>query len=554
MTEAKRPLKVFLCHAHADRDAVRGLYARLTKDGVDAWLDKEKLLPGQDWELEIRKAVREADVVVVCLSKQFNQDGFRQKEVRLALDVAMEKREDAIFIIPARLEECDTLESLKKWHWVDLFEADGYEMLMRALRTRAEKIGVTLKIKKSRSSKRPDAQEKIEEVSKSLPADTIVSVLYPTAQNESNPISSRKSNTESQSEKVSPIRINSGGILSVSDSVKKDAESPAFQKDIAKKTDVEVRKDKTDKQAKKRVRLKTEYVVAIIGAVATIVAGILSSPIIENWFSPAPVSTELATATITMTSQPIVPSKTIEPNQTSTKIVLPTIVFNPHADASDYIDAFGVPMRLVPAGKFIMGSDEGQSTAKPAHDVKLDAFYLDKYEVTNSLYKACVDVGVCKMPNQISRGNAGAFYYGNSLYDNYPVVYVDWSMAKTYCEWRSARLPDEAEWEKAARGTDGRKYPWGNNYSDQEKDMSSYGIYDMGYSVNEWVLDWFEVYPGGDPKASPAFGQKFRVTRGFTGSFRSDYQDASPIIIRLPGVPESGDSDLGFRCAKDVTP
>ncbi|MDP1715209.1 MAG: TIR domain-containing protein [Anaerolineales bacterium] len=149
MPESKRPLKVFLCHAHADRDAVRGLYTRLTKDGVDAWLDKAKLLPGQDWELEIRKAVREADVVVVCLSKQFNQAGFRQKEVRLALDTAMEKPEGEIFIIPARLDECDNLESLRKWHWVDLFEEDGYEMLMRALRARAHKIDTTLQIKRT---------------------------------------------------------------------------------------------------------------------------------------------------------------------------------------------------------------------------------------------------------------------------------------------------------------------------------------------------------------------------------------------------------------------
>ncbi len=98
----KRPLKVFLCHAHADRDAVpqrddmRGLYTHLTKDGVQAWLDKAKpcgersrtILPGQDWELEIRKAVREADVVVVCLSKQFNQTEFRQKKVRLAFEMS----------------------------------------------------------------------------------------------------------------------------------------------------------------------------------------------------------------------------------------------------------------------------------------------------------------------------------------------------------------------------------------------------------------------------------------------------------------------------------
>jgi len=161
MIEPKRPLKVFLCHASTDKPAVHELYLRLKKDGVDAWLDKEKLLPGQDWELEIRKAVREADVVVVCLSKQFNQAGYRQKEVRLALDTAMEKPEGEIFIIPARLEECDNLESLRKWHWVDLFEDDGYERLMRALRTRADKIGLTLRIKKSRAPKKSNQEKRI---------------------------------------------------------------------------------------------------------------------------------------------------------------------------------------------------------------------------------------------------------------------------------------------------------------------------------------------------------------------------------------------------------
>lgn len=143
MPDPKRPLKVFLCHARADRDPVRGLYTRLTKDGVDAWFDKAKLLPGQDWELEIRKAVREADVVVVCLSKQFNQAGFRQKEVRLALDTAMEQPEGEIFIIPARLEECDNLESLRHLHWVNLFEDDGYQSLTRSLSLRAERVGAT---------------------------------------------------------------------------------------------------------------------------------------------------------------------------------------------------------------------------------------------------------------------------------------------------------------------------------------------------------------------------------------------------------------------------
>lgn len=154
MTSPKRPLKVFLCHAHADRDAVKALYTRLTKDGVDAWLDKEKLLPGQDWELEIRKAVREADVVVVCLSKQFNQAGFRQKEVRLALDTAMEKPEGEIFIIPARLEDCDAPEIVQRYHWVDLFDDNGYELLISALRLRADNIGVLLRRERNQSLKK----------------------------------------------------------------------------------------------------------------------------------------------------------------------------------------------------------------------------------------------------------------------------------------------------------------------------------------------------------------------------------------------------------------
>ena len=166
MTEPKRPLKVFLCHAHSDKDTVKALYTRLTNDGVDAWLDKEKLLPGQDWELEIRKAVREADVVVVCLSKQFNQAGFRQKEVRWSLDTAMEQPEGEIFIIPARLEECATLENLRKWHWVDLFELQGYENLFRALQVRAEKIGADLE--PLRSNLTSNQYDQVEQFSSTL--------------------------------------------------------------------------------------------------------------------------------------------------------------------------------------------------------------------------------------------------------------------------------------------------------------------------------------------------------------------------------------------------
>ncbi|MBC7877310.1 MAG: TIR domain-containing protein [Anaerolineales bacterium] len=178
-TTPKQPLKVFLCHSSEDKVAVRALYKRLTQDGIDAWLDKEKLLPGQDWESEIREAVREADIVVVCLSKQFNQEGFQQQEVKWALDAAMKQPEDNIFIIPARLEECNTLQSLRKWHWVNLFEENGYQSLMKAFRTRADKINATLQMNQEQISKTTIERETVlEDAGENLSEDDQKKPLY----------------------------------------------------------------------------------------------------------------------------------------------------------------------------------------------------------------------------------------------------------------------------------------------------------------------------------------------------------------------------------------
>jgi RNA polymerase sigma factor (sigma-70 family) len=144
MDSNKRRLRVFLCHAHKDALTVHAAYERLTNSNIDAWLDKEKLLPGSDWEHEIRRAVRESDIVIVCFSKGFDQRGFRQKEVRIALEESTLQPDGEIFIIPAHLEECEVLPSLRHLHWVNLFEPDGYEKLLRTLKVRAQKIGVVL--------------------------------------------------------------------------------------------------------------------------------------------------------------------------------------------------------------------------------------------------------------------------------------------------------------------------------------------------------------------------------------------------------------------------
>jgi hypothetical protein len=132
-------LKVFLCHSSGDKPTVRNLYHQLKKDGFISWFDEESLLPGQDWQLEIPKAVRNSDIVIVCLSKSsITKAGYIQKEIKQALDVADEQPEGTIFIIPLRLEECDVPERLQKWHWVNFFEESGYQRLVRSLNKRIE--------------------------------------------------------------------------------------------------------------------------------------------------------------------------------------------------------------------------------------------------------------------------------------------------------------------------------------------------------------------------------------------------------------------------------
>ncbi len=140
-----RALRVFLCHSSNDKPIVRALYRRLSAENIDPWLDEEKLLPGQEWNQEISKAVRTSDVVIVCLSRgSIGKAGYVQKEIKYALDVADEQPEGTIFLIPLKLEACEVPERLRRWEWVNYFEENGYKRLMNALRARANTLGITL--------------------------------------------------------------------------------------------------------------------------------------------------------------------------------------------------------------------------------------------------------------------------------------------------------------------------------------------------------------------------------------------------------------------------
>jgi hypothetical protein len=135
---ASAPCIVFLCHSSGDKERVRPLYGKLKAAGFKPWLDEEDLVPGTRWETEIRKAVKQSDIVLVCLSQSsITKEGFIQKEIRIALDIADEKPEDTIYIIPARLEECVLPERLSQWHCVDLFRENGFDRLVKAIRSKS---------------------------------------------------------------------------------------------------------------------------------------------------------------------------------------------------------------------------------------------------------------------------------------------------------------------------------------------------------------------------------------------------------------------------------
>ncbi len=249
----------------------------------------------------------------------------------------------------------------------------------------------------------------------------------------------------------------------------------------------------------------------------------------------------------------------------------------PTPGIGSFIESDGVTMMFVPAGAFSMGSESRSDDEKPIHSVTLDAYYIDKYEVTNAAYKRCVDAGVCDPPKQSNSYTRDA-YYGNPEFDEYPVIYVDWNMANAYCEWRGpstgsgqTRLPTEAEWEKAARGLDGRTYPWGENIDCDKANYSScagdttkvgsyldgvspYGLYDMAGNVWEWVADWYDSsYYSNSPSSNPlgpSLGE-YRVLRG--GSwYNLDYSVRS--ANRYVNSPVFINYYVGFRCAHSSPP
>ena len=284
------------------------------------------------------------------------------------------------------------------------------------------------------------------------------------------------------------------------------------------------------------------------------------------------------------TATPVPPTPTSKPATATPLPPTPTPVpatptpAQPVAGATRVWEKDGSVMVYVPAGEFIMGSPdgEGDSDEHPQHTVYLDAFWIDRTEVTNEQYRGCVEAGTCPAPTTCDWGEPT---YSDSSKADHPVVCVSWEDAKAYCEWAGKRLPTEAEWEKASRGTDGRKYPWGDGFDgsrlnfcdancefyhkDSDADdgyqrtapvgsyvegASPYGALDMAGNVWEWCQDWYdEDYYDSLPQRNPPGPDlgEYRVVRG--GSWYGIEWDVRS-ACRLGFAPAFRNDFVCFRC------
>jgi formylglycine-generating enzyme required for sulfatase activity len=308
----------------------------------------------------------------------------------------------------------------------------------------------------------------------------------------------------------------------------------------------------------KKLNQKPVWIISGIGSIAIvlIIIAILMKQL--PIFTPNPINSNLDSTTL---NSPSIQSTDSELTFSSTSVT-PNMENNPGIiSAIDEMEQL-----FVPEGIFLMGdeSSSAYTNEKPVHEVYLDAFWIDKYEISNHQYKKCVESGNCSKPNDEA-------LFNNSRFENFPVVNITWNQAKEYCIWAKRDLPTEAQWEKAARGTKGQIYPWGNfppnnktanfnniigkstmsgNYPDG---TSYFGSHDMAGNVWEWVNDWyskdyyFSQSVWNNPEGADSI--QLKVIRGGSwsspaGQLRSSY--------RSWYIFDSSNLDIGFRCAMDA--
>jgi len=589
MTEL-RPLKVFLCHASAGKSVVRKLSHRLAAEGwIDPWLDEEKLSFGQHWTTVIEDALDAADIVLIFLSRNSVQkEGFVQRELNYAWELSLEKPRNVIFLIPFRLDDCEVPRYLSSRQWGDYFgekEESTYQILLRSLKQRHEqKLRLEAEEQKQREAANRERMER--EAKENAERDAAEKLALEKVERENAELAREIAEREAAEKAARKKAERKAAEKAAREKAEREAAEKAAREKAERETAEKAKREKAEREAAEKAKpitiapsvgqiapstsLRTGNLshtparkfnsrkIGITGiALIALLCGIYGIfYAINNWPATVPPTPASRPPTKTATFTPKPPTATITP-------VPPTFTPAPGIGSTMISEIDGMTLVFVPAGEFTMGS-ETYDDEKPIYQVTLDSYWIDQTEVTNKMYALCVEAGACQLPSSTS-SYTRKDYYGNSEFENYPVIYVDWNKAKTYCEWAGRRLPTEAEWEKAARGTDARTYPWGNdapnsnllNYNGNVGDttevgkypsgVSIYGALDLAGNVWEWVSSLYQTYPySATDGREDLDASGSRVLRGGAwGDYEGDVRSADRNWVG----PSVTYYVVGFRCA-----
>ncbi len=616
-TPERNPRQIFLSHARQDADFAHQLAADLHRHEWHVWIAPDSIRPGEGWVDAINRGLAESGIFLLALTPDAVNSKWVHSETNVAIGL---QHENLLRFMPLDVKQAAAPPLWKAYQWVS-FQSDykaGLEELLQVLQP--EKMQQLDGL--YRQLLAVNGRQDWGQVQK-LGAE--INVLYPDyretetimtlaereearEQRQQAEASARKQQEEDRAQRRQTEAAQLYGRLRAA----VDAADWTAALTLAEQVEALVPNYRDVKQLKNRARRgqRQNWRDAIIQSLRRIPAwgwggGIIAIAFALFWVfqlaggggngSPTatptptlpavsqitpeiPIAAETLESTNTLTMEPIntvIPSPvhTVTPEPTNTPTMMPTPALGIGSTRIRPTDE--AVMVYVPEGSFMMGSDDGGSDEQPIHAVYLDSYWIDQTEVTNSMYDLCVKAGVCERPDVLvsyTRDN----YYSNLDYADFPVIYVNWNHAKTYCEWAGGRLPTEAEWEKAARwdeeDQEARTYPWGEivdcNYANARyysDDMcrgdttavgsypngaSPYGALDMTGNVWEWVADWYDGnYYQSSPVQNPQGPDNgyVKVLRGgsmFEGAIvRAASRDSNDILWRY--------FYIGFRCAQE---
>jgi len=510
MAEVSRPLSVLISHSSKDQPIARELYHQLYEEGwIDLWFIESSLKIIQNWDVEIRAAVDRTDAVIALLSKHSTKrEMYFYPDPGFVFDILQSKPKKKVLIIPLRLDNSNIPTNFKSRDAIIYFPKHQRKLAYENLLDCLKSRAKRLGLSTERRESAPEPQEDLH---------------------------------------WSPLTWKT---LAIAD----------FDSSIMSALPEDSRTDVPQPSEGKSSSMLHIFSLRVITGIflALSLLGLAVNYLVRNQgvnFVAGPIPSKAPTLALDVPT----PIARIGSTYVSPKD--------------------GMKMVFVPAGEFTMGGNVYYHE-KPIHLVILNAFRIDQTEVTHAMFAAFLNehsnlLGDRLTALDITDGDVhihlvDGLWQADQDYEAHPVVEVTWYGAVAYCSWAGRRLPTEAEWEKAARGTDGRTYPWGNdapaadwlNFNNHVGDTteagrypngaSPYGALDMAGNVWEWTADWYaQNYYVNSPSINPPGPDSgvFRVLRGGAWSYRDTYARS---MHRSKGAPFVSHDFIGFRCARSA--